>query len=164
MRDAAPTRFVAPLLAALVLAGCASLAPDAATRPTVAATELPRLAPSATATPAALAIERWWTTFSDPELERLIDEALERNLDLVAAAARVREARARLDELRGAQLPRGDLQAQSARFRQSTDGLPTGPGALATSHSISLVGQYDVDLWGRLASSSDAARERLLGQ
>ena len=159
MRDA-----VTALVAALVLAGCSSLAPDAATRPTVAAAELPALAPSKSATPSALAIERWWTTFSDAELERLIDEALERNLDLVAAAARVREARARLDEVRGTQLPRVDLQAQGARFRQSSDGLPVNASALGSSHSVSLVGQYEVDLWGKLASSSDAARERLLAQ
>ena len=63
MRDA-----VTALVAALVLAGCSSLAPDAATRPTVAAAELPALAPSKSAAPSALAIERWWTTFSDPEL------------------------------------------------------------------------------------------------
>ena len=163
-RLAAPTRVVAPLLVALALAGCASLAPDAATRPTLVASELPTLAPSATATASALAIERWWTTFSDPALERLIDEALERNLDLVAAAARVREARARLDEVHGAQLPRVDLQAQGARFRQSTDGLPANVGALGSSHSVSLVGQHELDLWGRLASGSAATRERLVAQ
>jgi len=43
-RLAAPTRVVAPLLVALALAGCASLAPDAATRPTLVASELPTLA------------------------------------------------------------------------------------------------------------------------
>ena len=36
----------------------------------------------------------WWTTFNDPVLDRLIDEARQSNLDLRTAEARVREARA----------------------------------------------------------------------
>src|SRR5687767_7766820 len=36
----------------------------------------------------------WWTTFNDETLNRLIADARESNLDLRAAAARVREARA----------------------------------------------------------------------
>ena len=162
MRDALVACLALPL--ALALAGCASPAPDASARPTVGVAALPALAPSASAQPAELAIERWWTTFSDPALDRLIDEALARNLDLAAAAARVREARARLDEARSAQLPRLDLQAQSGRSRQSADGVPAGANVHGTSHSVSLVAQHEIDLWGRLASSSDAARQRLLGQ
>src|SRR4051812_29813377 len=36
----------------------------------------------------------WWTTFNDPALDRLIEEARKSNLNLVAANARIREARA----------------------------------------------------------------------
>ncbi len=36
----------------------------------------------------------WWKTFHDPVLDRLIDEAVAGNLDVSAAAARIREARA----------------------------------------------------------------------
>jgi multidrug efflux system outer membrane protein len=161
MRDAVAFCAALPLVAAL--AGCA-IAPDRSTRPTLTSAALPTLAPSASAQPAELAIERWWTTFGDPELERLVDDALARNLDLVAAAARVREARARLDEVHGAQLPRLDLQVQHDRFRQSADGLPAGVGTAGTSHSAALVARHELDLWGKLASGSEAARQRLLAQ
>ena len=164
MRELAPLRL-APLLVALALAGCASALGPTTARPPVAAAELPALAPSATARPdAGLAIDRWWTLFGDPALDRLIGDALERNHDLALAAARVREARARLDETRGAQAPSLDLQAAAGRSRQSADGLPPGANTIASSHSVGLVGRYEVDLWGRLAASSDAARQRLLAE
>src|SRR5258708_11642688 len=38
--------------------------------------------------------ERWWTGFHDPILERLVQRAVEGNLDLKISAARLREARA----------------------------------------------------------------------
>ena len=163
MRDALALRVALPL-AALVLAGCATSMPDASSRPALSAAALPALAPSPSAQPGAFSIERWWTTFADPALDRLIDEALERNLDLVAAAARVREARARLDEVHGARLPRLDLQAQSGRGRQSADGLPAGTSLLGSNHAVSLVARHEVDLWGRLGASDEAARQRLLAE
>ncbi|MEO8805901.1 MAG: efflux transporter outer membrane subunit [Burkholderiaceae bacterium] len=58
-----------------------------------------------------------------------------------------------------------DLQAQSTRARQSGDaGAPTHAGLTASNHRASLVAQYDLDLWGRLASSNGAAQQRLLAQ
>jgi outer membrane protein TolC len=40
------------------------------------------------------ALERWWAAFQDPILDGLVARAVERNLDLKIASARVREARA----------------------------------------------------------------------
>src|SRR5258706_2205921 len=42
----------------------------------------------------AARVTQWWALFNDPTLNSLIDEALESNLDLRLAQARVREARA----------------------------------------------------------------------
>src|SRR2546423_9310739 len=39
-------------------------------------------------------VSAWWTTFNDPVLNRLIADSAAANLDLRAAEARVREARA----------------------------------------------------------------------
>jgi multidrug efflux system outer membrane protein len=132
---------------------------------TAAPTPLPALAagPAATLVP-GLAIDRWWTLFGDAALDRLVDQALQHNHDLAAAAARVHEARAQLDEARGAQTPTLDLQARTRRARQATDGLPPGVDRTVSSHGVSLVAGYEVDLWGRLAAGSDAARQRLLAQ
>src|SRR5262245_6808944 len=39
-------------------------------------------------------VAQWWTTFNDPTLNTLVDRAVQGNLDLQFAQARVREARA----------------------------------------------------------------------
>lgn len=39
-------------------------------------------------------IEQWWTTFNDPTLDTLIQRAASQNLDIQAAAERIRQARA----------------------------------------------------------------------
>lgn len=152
-------------MVAASLAACASLPPATPERPRIAAAELPALAPSANATlEAGLAIERWWTLFGDAALDRLVEQALHDNHDLAGAAARVREARARLDELRGTQRPSLDLQAGSGRARQSGDGALPGLPLTSSSHTVSLVGRHEIDLWGRLASAGDAGRAQLLAQ
>ena len=68
--------FAAAMLV-VALAGCA-------TTPTAP----PRLDLPATVDNAP-ALPRWWTSFGDPTLDKLVDEALANNLDLRAAMARV---------------------------------------------------------------------------
>src|SRR5687767_8644280 len=58
-----------------------------------AGTTQPTTAPSAATTQPAN-LSRWWTTFDDPQLDSLIDRAVESNLDLRQAQARLRQARA----------------------------------------------------------------------
>jgi multidrug efflux system outer membrane protein len=154
----------AALGAAWLLAACGSA--PVAPAPAAAIGALPALQASRTATTVpGLAIDRWWTLFGDPTLDALVARALERNHDLTVAAARVREARARLDEAGAAGSPALDAQAQTARSRRSGDGaLPSGAALTRSNHQAALVAQYDVDLWGRLASSQEAARQRLLAQ
>ena len=47
------------------------------------------------ATASSATLERWWTAFHDPILDRLVARALEGNLDLKIAAARIRGGRDR---------------------------------------------------------------------
>ena len=51
---------------------------------------------------------RWWRVYADPVLEALVAEALERNSNLLVAAARVDESRALLQQTSAAQLPAVD--------------------------------------------------------
>jgi multidrug efflux system outer membrane protein len=111
-----------------------------------------------------LQIDRWWTLFGDPALDALIEQALQRSHDLAVAAARVREARARLDELHGAELPSVAIQAGHGRSQLSTDGMPPGSPRYGSSHNAALTLRYELDLWGRLDAGSEAARARLLSQ
>ena len=50
-------------------------------------------------------LERWWTEFRDPLLDGLVARAIDGNLDLKIATARVREARAARGIAASAALP-----------------------------------------------------------
>lgn len=157
-RDAATalrTRGLAAA-AALLLAGCASLLPPASPPP--AALELPA-ATAATATPIPA---QWWRTFRDPRLDALVDEALKANTDLARAVARIDEARAALKLADADRWPAVGAAFDATRQRASRTGAqPIGPSATTTDLRLALNVSYEVDLWGRLASGSRAAREEL---
>ncbi|HVS16033.1 MAG TPA: efflux transporter outer membrane subunit [Thermoanaerobaculia bacterium] len=106
----------------------------------------------------------WWRGFDDPRLDALIVEALERNWDLAAAAARVEAARAAA-RVQGADLaPQIGAGLSSRRARQSFIGLPI-PGregsvlsTTSTSSALSFSVSWEADLWGRLRTLRSAAR------
>src|SRR5579859_6694328 len=66
-------------------------------------------------------LDQWWTGFQDPELARIVQRALDQNLDLAAAMARVQQARAAAEEAGAQLLPTGDATAQAARIHQSLE-------------------------------------------
>ena len=63
--------------------------------------------------------ERWWRSFNDPQLDALIDEALQDSPDLAAAAARFRNAAA-IGQVAGAALyPQLNANASATEAKQS---------------------------------------------
>ncbi len=67
-------------------------------------------------------LSRWWTSFDDPILTRLINEATAKNFDLRIAAGRLREARARLRNANVALLPFGEATGKAMHQRTSENG------------------------------------------
>lgn len=63
----------------------------------------------------------WWGGFGDPQLARFVTLALEQNLDLAQASARVAQARAGVGAANAAMLPSGNINAQGARAYQSIE-------------------------------------------
>jgi outer membrane protein, multidrug efflux system len=104
------------------------------------------------------------TFIADPTLAALIEEALDANLNLAAAAARVERAAAQA-RIVGADLaPQAALVLDSGRRRQNFFGLPI-PGAgdqilstTTTTHGVGLNVSWEADLWGRLRSGRSAAQ------
>ena len=80
-------------------------------------------APAAAGTFDRSSLARWWTEFRDPILDDLIARAIEGNLDLKVAAARVREARAARGIAASAALPQVGVHADAARSERS-DAVP----------------------------------------
>ncbi|MGE0876105.1 MAG: efflux transporter outer membrane subunit [Burkholderiales bacterium] len=146
------------LVAAALLAGCATPAPEYR-RPAV---ELP--AAWRDSAPAAYTNGRWWQVYGDAALERLVDEAIAGSADLALAAARVDEARALLRETGAGQAPTLDANASRDRSRSSaaTGLLPPGAQRERNNTRLTLDVAYEVDLWGRLRTASEAARADLL--
>ncbi|NLC71663.1 MAG: efflux transporter outer membrane subunit [Desulfuromonadaceae bacterium] len=101
------------------------------------------------------AIHRWWTLFDDPLLETLIRESAAGNLDLKTAYARVREARATLGIARGDLLP--EIGGGGSLNRQRTSDNTINPGSIATYYKTALDASWEIDLFGRIRRSVEAA-------
>ncbi|MDS1141620.1 efflux transporter outer membrane subunit [Pusillimonas sp. SM2304] len=103
---------------------------------------------------------RWWAIFKDAELDALQEQAMSANQDLKAAAARVAQARALQRNARSEWFP--DLDAGFGPTRQrvsnASRGLPdNAPNSPETLWRAQAGVSYEVDLFGRVASSVDAA-------
>lgn len=138
------------ILAALTAAACSPFAP----RPrTEAAGALP--AHFSLYDPAAKVPQRWWQNFQDPQLESLIDQALTDNFTILEAWSRLSQVRARTLQTAAALYPEVAGDGQAVFSRQHTEGIGTRGGEF---YSLGLIGAYELDLWGRVRSESQAAR------
>ena len=104
----------------------------------------------------------WWMIFNDPVLNELESSALLDNQNLQAAVARVDEARAAARISRSRFFPELSLEPLFKRERTSAN-LPTPvpiqlPSVHLNTFSIPLDLSYEVDLWGRVRRSFQAAQ------
>jgi multidrug efflux system outer membrane protein len=104
----------------------------------------------------------WWGAFGDPELDALVDEALANNRDLRIAAARVDEASAIVSGTRAQGLPQVGYAVQGSRQRTSEPGSEPFVGNTKSSLGGALFASWEIDLWGRIARETEAARANLL--
>lgn len=106
----------------------------------------------------------WWAAFDDPLLTRFISLALEQNLDIAQAAARVAQSRAALRYADAALLPAANLSASAARAYQSVE-TPLGQVLNATPgfdrsgslYEANLGASWEIDVFGGLRRGQEAA-------
>ncbi|WP_323017972.1 efflux transporter outer membrane subunit [Castellaniella sp.] len=101
---------------------------------------------------------RWWAIFKDPALDALQEQAMQANQNLQAAAARVKQARAMQSGARAGRWP--ELTAGLGASRQRTSEAIQGAadaGDSATLWRAQTGLSYEVDLFGRVSSETDAA-------
>lgn len=117
---------------------------------------------------AAPVIDEWWRTFQDPELDRLVARARAGNPGLLAALARVQAARAVGRQARAPLLPTLTATHSYSYAQRSEAG--SGLGDLAPSSPLfdgtdvfegGADMSYELDLWGRLRRSAEAADAEL---
>jgi outer membrane protein, multidrug efflux system len=140
------------LAAALLLAAC-SLAPPYQ-RPDVNLPATYFRAPAGTSS--SIADVAWWQAFDDPALVALIREALSDNLDLRIAAAQILQAQAQVALAQSPIFPQVSGNASASRSNQNLT------FTTANSFAAALALSWELDLWGRYRSATEAARAQLL--
>jgi multidrug efflux system outer membrane protein len=110
----------------------------------------------------SFADQGWWQIYQDPTLQSLIREALDDNLDVRIAAARVDQARAILGSTRLQQLPQISLSADAQRARTSIDQRIPGVPAISNVFSVDGSLSYEFDFWGKYRRATEASRAQLL--
>jgi multidrug efflux system outer membrane protein len=144
------------VLASILLASCA-MGPDYE-RPEVAVPD-DYLVP--TVTGASIANLDWWELFDDPVLLGLIETALVNNKEMAIAMARIEEARAALGFTRADQFPNLDGRASADRGN-TIPGVNVPGGSISETFVLAASLSFEVDLWGKLRRSTEAARAELL--
>lgn len=149
-----PLHRLAPLIAALVLAGCATALPPADTAlPVTPAAFSEGNGLWTTAAPAeAQARGQWWKAFGDAQLDALVERAEAGSTSIQAAAARLAQARAVLGATESTRSLQVGVGAGATREAQS--GLGVAPNTVLNAGAQL---SYELDLFGRLAKASDAA-------
>ncbi len=127
---------------------------------------LPRIEPSLTL-PESFSVSgdaplksRWWEALEDPILDALIVRALSDNFSLLSAWDRLDQATALAVRMGAARFPTLDLQADASHSesRGSSGTLATGQQTRSFKRfSTGLRAEYELDLWGRIASEKEAA-------
>ncbi len=108
---------------------------------------------------AAEAPAAWWTLYGDVTLNALQEQAASGNQSIALSLARLRAAQAAVASSRASQAPTLGTSASASRARSSSQ-APNGSASTRTSssYSLGLNASWELDLWGRIAGTVDAAQ------
>jgi len=102
--------------------------------------------------------DRWWEAFQDPELNRIVDKALEGNLEMFGAWARIDQANAIATQSRAAWYPNLSANVDYGYNRSVFFAGSLGKIEQEThNYNLGLGMSYEVDIWGKVKSMVDAA-------
>jgi multidrug efflux system outer membrane protein len=184
-RLARPPTALALVVVAASLAACAPIGPDyrrpavqlpdAWSAPAASVAGAPAAAASAAAaTPldglpavgaADLVNTAWWKAIGDPALDALIQTALDENKDLRIAAYRIDQFDAMLQVSKSAAGPQVNVAAQRTRDTLSQNRFEKlNPNTFPVGNTYQIAGaiNWELDFWGRVRRSDEAALAQLL--
>jgi multidrug efflux system outer membrane protein len=119
-------------------------------------------ATQATRTP-SIAYNNWWLVFNDSTLNQLENDADSANQDVRVAAARVDQAEAAARYARSFLSPSLTLGTSLSRTREAqnrpNNGNTNGRAATFNDFQLPLFVSYEIDAWGRVRRSLEAARD-----
>jgi len=138
----------------VTVTGCMKMGPDF-TKPDMGAqvrASYQHVTPGGVTGPVA---DRWWRAFNDPELNRLVEGVCSGNPDIKKALAAIVELQSYFVQSRADRLPHLQIQGTAGRNR-------IFPGTESDAYTFSLPASFEIDLWGRLARTEEAALATLL--
>ena len=107
----------------------------------------------------------WWEQLNDPILNGLVATALKENKDLLIAAARIEEFAGRYGFTRSGLFPQVGVDAAYSRQgdSKSIENAPrSGYNFNYDTFQTTLNASWELDIWGRVRRSTEAARAELL--
>ena len=103
----------------------------------------------------------WRAVFTDPQLQTLIEQGLERNADLLNAALNVKMYESMLTAAKLAFLPAVNIGQQSPMATIST--LYTDPSVTTKIYTLPITASWTLDLFGNILSQKRSTQMKLLG-
>jgi NodT family efflux transporter outer membrane factor (OMF) lipoprotein len=156
--------FATAVALTLMISGC-MVGPDYHAPQTPAPTAWAGVSKESTSQPSAATsqpeeLAQWWETLGDPKLTALVNEALQANLSLQLAQARLRQARSQRGVVVGGLLPAVNGAAGYQRARPAA-----GTGSSATAHSLFQTGldaSWELDVFGGVKRNVESADAGIL--
>lgn len=149
----AARRLLAPMITAVLLAGCV-VGPDYQTPILAMPASWSGHKPTKPVQPAQLS--KWWQRLRDPELNTLVEEAVAGNLDVATAKAKIREARASYRQSAGTLLPSVDGSGSATRNKSAE--TTSGSDATYSEYQAGFDASWELDLFGANRRGVEAAR------
>jgi len=107
--------------------------------------------------PAEAELARWWTLFDDPILVSLVDSAVQFNLDLKQAEARIRQARAARGVVAAGIGPTVDAAGDYQRSRSAGGGNGKSGGVITNQYQAGFDAGWELDIFGGVRRGIEAA-------
>lgn len=151
-----------PIVCALALSGCVSMAPDYERPASPVPTQFRGTTAGVSDAPPVADLD-WRNVFLDARLQKVIATALDNNRDLRVAVLNIEKARATYRIQRADLFP--SVQASGSYNAARTSAASTGTGSSQVGRSVSAeVGfsSWELDLFGRIRSLTDEALETYL--
>ena len=159
---AATATVILPILMILAFSGCTVGPRYQRPEAGVPAQWIEPVSPEAE--PVFVDISRWWSVFNDPELDSLIERAVQANKDLKLAEARVREARGQRGVVAADGYPTVNASAAYARSRSSENATVSSSGRSSRSPAegsdlfqFGFDAGWEIDIFGRVGRAVEAA-------
>lgn len=158
------------LATAMTLAACKAVGPDFQPPPPPATSGYLMKGDAATPTAELVPDQRpagaWWKAFGSAELDQVMDQALAGNLTVAQANASLERTRQLALAAHGAQLPQVDFNGNIAgeRINIASLGFAGFPNPTLGLYSLGLNVNYDVDVFGGLRRTTEAAQAQAESQ